>query len=119
MEGAGGARALGVAALTAPLPQVTVHKGDQCQLVGLVQPNHWKVASSSGSEAAVPSVCFLVPPPNPEAQEAVARWVARVWPPGRAAGVGVPGAADRTPDLPGWRPSTRRWSRCGTSCTWT
>nr|KAF6276942.1 plectin [Pipistrellus kuhlii] len=53
--------------------EVTVHKGDQCQLLGPVQPNHWKVASSAGSEAAVPSVCFLVPPPNPEAQEAVAR----------------------------------------------
>nr|KAF6270855.1 plectin [Myotis myotis] len=53
--------------------EVTVHKGDECQLVGPVQPSHWKVVSSSGSEAAVPSVCFLVPPPNPEAQEAVAR----------------------------------------------
>ncbi|KAM5313629.1 plectin isoform 18-T18 [Glossophaga mutica] len=53
--------------------EVTVHKGDECQLVGPVQPFHWKVVSSSGSEAAVPSVCFLVPPPNQEAQEAVAR----------------------------------------------
>lgn len=78
----------GVAALTAPLPQVTVHKGDQCQLVGPMQPNHWKVVSSSGSEAAVPSVCFLVPPPNPEAQEAVARWVAWGLAAGAVAGVG-------------------------------
>ncbi|XP_053786026.1 plectin isoform X17 [Desmodus rotundus] len=53
--------------------EVTVHKGDECQLLGPVQPFHWKVVSSSGSEAAVPSVCFLVPPPNQEAQEAVAR----------------------------------------------
>ncbi|XP_054446557.1 plectin isoform X12 [Pteronotus mesoamericanus] len=53
--------------------EVTVHKGDECQLVGPMQPFHWKVASSSGSEAAVPSVCFLVPPPNQEAQEAVSR----------------------------------------------
>ncbi|XP_045716753.1 plectin isoform X17 [Phyllostomus hastatus] len=53
--------------------EVTVHKGDECQLVGPVQPFHWKVVSSGGSEASVPSVCFLVPPPNQEAQEAVAR----------------------------------------------
>ncbi|XP_059021499.1 plectin isoform X17 [Mustela lutreola] len=53
--------------------EVTVHKGDECQLLGAAQPSHWKVLSSSGSEAAVPSVCFLVPPPNQEAQEAVTR----------------------------------------------
>ncbi|XP_070078646.1 plectin isoform X31 [Equus caballus] len=53
--------------------EVTVHKGDECQLVGPAQPSHWKVLSSSGSEAAVPSVCFLVPPPNQEAQEAITR----------------------------------------------
>ncbi|EHB16908.1 Plectin-1 [Heterocephalus glaber] len=53
--------------------EVTMHKGDQCQLVGPAQPSHWKVLSSSGSEAAVPSVCFLVPPPNQEALEAITR----------------------------------------------
>uniref|UniRef100_A0A8D2AE88 Plectin n=1 Tax=Sciurus vulgaris TaxID=55149 RepID=A0A8D2AE88_SCIVU len=53
--------------------EVTVHKGDQCQLMGPAQPSHWKVLSSSGSEAAVPSVCFLVPPPNQEAQETITR----------------------------------------------
>nr|XP_035961561.1 plectin isoform X29 [Halichoerus grypus] len=53
--------------------EVTVHKGDECQLLGPAQPSHWKVLSSSGSEAAVPSVCFLVPPPNQEAQDAVTR----------------------------------------------
>ncbi|XP_021072934.1 plectin isoform X4 [Mus pahari] len=53
--------------------EVTVHKGDQCQLLGPAQPSHWKVLSGPSSEAAVPSVCFLVPPPNQEAQEAVAR----------------------------------------------
>lgn len=50
-----------------------MHKGDEWQLVGPAQPSHWKVLSSSGSEATVPSVCFLVPPPNQEAQEAVVR----------------------------------------------
>ncbi|OWK04173.1 hypothetical protein Celaphus_00016118 [Cervus elaphus hippelaphus] len=53
--------------------EVTVHKGDECQMLGPAQPFHWKVLSGSGSEAAVPSVCFLVPPPNQEALEAVAR----------------------------------------------
>ncbi|XP_060275922.1 plectin isoform X20 [Ovis aries] len=53
--------------------EATVHKGDECQMLGPAQPFHWKVLSSSGSEAAVPSVCFLVPPPNQEALEAVAR----------------------------------------------
>ncbi|XP_059730305.1 plectin isoform X19 [Bos taurus] len=53
--------------------EATVHKGDECQMLGPAQPFHWKVLSGSGSEAAVPSVCFLVPPPNQEALEAVAR----------------------------------------------
>ncbi|TKC44289.1 hypothetical protein EI555_001734 [Monodon monoceros] len=53
--------------------EVTVHKGDECQMVGPAQPFYWKVLSSSRSEATVPSVCFLVPPPNQEAQEAIAR----------------------------------------------
>nr|XP_030731844.1 plectin isoform X8 [Globicephala melas] len=53
--------------------EVTVHKGDECQMVGPAQPFYWKVLSSSGSEATAPSVCFLVPPPNQEAQEAIAR----------------------------------------------
>lgn len=44
-------------------------------MLGPAQPFHWKVLSGSGSEAAVPSVCFLVPPPNQEALEAVARCV--------------------------------------------
>lgn len=66
-----------------------MHKGDECQLLGAAQPSHWKVLSSSGSEAAVPSVCFLVPPPNQEAQEAVTRWVGR----GLAAAAGGPGRA--------------------------
>ncbi|XP_055981334.1 plectin isoform X1 [Sorex fumeus] len=53
--------------------EVTVHKGDECQLLGPAQPFHWQVLGSSGGEAAVPSVCFLVPPPNQEALEAVSR----------------------------------------------
>lgn len=50
-----------------------MHKGDTCQLLGPAQSFHWQVLSSSGGEAAVPSVCFLVPPPNQQALEAVSR----------------------------------------------
>ncbi|XP_020851009.1 LOW QUALITY PROTEIN: plectin [Phascolarctos cinereus] len=53
--------------------EMTVHKGDTCQLVSHAQPSKWKVVHSSGSEAVLPSVCFLVPPPNKEAQDAVSR----------------------------------------------
>ncbi|XP_044525577.1 plectin [Gracilinanus agilis] len=53
--------------------EMTVHKGDTCQLVSHAQPSKWKVLHSSGSEAVLPSVCFLVPPPNKEAQDAVSR----------------------------------------------
>lgn len=73
-RGAGVDQSIGIATLfTMWLSQVTVHKGDQCQLVGPAQSFHWKVLGGSSSEAAVPSVCFLVPPPNQEAQEAVTR----------------------------------------------
>lgn len=66
-----------MAALSLPAPaQVTVHKGDTCQLLGPAQPSHWEIQSGTGSKASMPAVCFLVPPPNPEALEAVARWVA-------------------------------------------
>ncbi|XP_069812983.1 plectin isoform X5 [Dendropsophus ebraccatus] len=54
-------------------PQITVHKGDECLLVNNSQPYKWKVLNSSGSDALVPSVCFIVPPPNKEALEAVSR----------------------------------------------
>eukprot|EP00079_Xenopus_tropicalis_P031958 XP_017945729.1 PREDICTED: plectin [Xenopus tropicalis] len=54
-------------------PQITVHKGDECLLVDNSQPYKWKVLNASGSDAVVPSVCFLVPPPNKEARDAVSR----------------------------------------------
>lgn len=89
-----------------------MHKGDQCQLVGPAQPSHWKVLSGSSSEAAVPSVCFLVPPPNQEAQEAVARWV--TW--GFTAGGSLwrekrtlDRIGEHGPYLSDWRPSIRPW----------
>ncbi|XP_053323479.1 plectin isoform X5 [Spea bombifrons] len=53
--------------------EITVHKGDECLLVNNSQPYRWKVLSPAGSDALVPSVCFIVPPPNKEAQDAVNR----------------------------------------------
>ncbi|XP_010218287.1 PREDICTED: plectin, partial [Tinamus guttatus] len=50
-----------------------VHKGDECALLSNAQPYKWKVLSTAGSEAIVPSVCFVVPPPNREALDAVHR----------------------------------------------
>ncbi|XP_035387106.1 plectin isoform X6 [Electrophorus electricus] len=51
--------------------EITVHKGDECALLNNSQPHKWKVLNRSGSEATVPSVCFLVPPVNKEALESV------------------------------------------------
>ncbi|KAJ7399742.1 Plectin [Pitangus sulphuratus] len=52
---------------------VTVHKNDMCALLNHAQPQQWRVLSAGGSEAVVPSVCFLLPPPNKEALDAVHR----------------------------------------------
>ncbi|XP_052440160.1 plectin isoform X1 [Carassius gibelio] len=47
--------------------EITVHKGDKCVLVNNSQPYKWKVRNSSGNEATVPSICFIIPPTNKEA----------------------------------------------------
>ncbi|XP_073714527.1 plectin a [Misgurnus anguillicaudatus] len=47
--------------------EITVQKGDECFLINNSQPYKWKVRSSGGSEATVPSICFLIPPTNKEA----------------------------------------------------
>ncbi|XP_049331992.1 plectin a isoform X7 [Astyanax mexicanus] len=49
--------------------EITVHRGDECALLNNSQPFKWKVRSTSGSEATVPSICFIVPPTNKEAVE--------------------------------------------------
>ncbi|KAM3873606.1 plectin-like [Diretmus argenteus] len=51
--------------------EITVHKGDECALLNNSQPFNWKVLNRSGTEAVVPSVCFLVPPVNKEAIDSV------------------------------------------------
>ncbi|XP_067146147.1 plectin [Apteryx mantelli] len=53
--------------------EITVHKSDECALLSNAQPYKWKVLSAAGSESIVPSVCFVVPPPNREALDAVHR----------------------------------------------
>ncbi|XP_056341762.1 plectin isoform X5 [Oenanthe melanoleuca] len=53
--------------------EVTVHKNEPWTLLSHTQPRQWRVRSAGGAEASLPSVCFLLPPPNPEALEAVKR----------------------------------------------
>lgn len=65
-------------------PQITVHKGDSCTLLSNAQPYKWKVLNAAGNESVMPSVCFVVPPPNKEALEAVSRSARH--PPWRAGG---------------------------------
>ncbi|KAG8134123.1 hypothetical protein E2320_011850 [Naja naja] len=52
---------------------ITVRKGDSCTLLSNAQPYKWKVLNAAGKESLVPSICFLIPPPNKEALEAVGR----------------------------------------------
>ncbi|XP_061752939.1 plectin a isoform X7 [Nerophis ophidion] len=52
--------------------EITVHRGDECALLNNSQPFKWKVLNREGSEALVPSVCFLVSPTNKDAVNSVA-----------------------------------------------
>ncbi|KAM3858252.1 plectin a [Diretmus argenteus] len=52
--------------------EITVHRGDECALLNNSQPYKWRVLNDKGSEATVPSICFLVPPTNKEAVNGVA-----------------------------------------------
>ncbi|XP_054619672.1 plectin a isoform X3 [Dunckerocampus dactyliophorus] len=52
--------------------EITVHRGDECALLNNSQPYKWKVLNREGSEASVPSICFLVPPTNKDAVNSVA-----------------------------------------------
>ncbi|MCI4377354.1 hypothetical protein PGIGA_G00202670 [Pangasianodon gigas] len=49
--------------------EITVHRGDKCELLNNSQPFKWKVKSLNGRKATVPSICFIIPPPNKEAVE--------------------------------------------------
>ncbi|KAF6730554.1 Plectin [Oryzias melastigma] len=52
--------------------EITVHRGDECALLNNTQPHKWRVVNNKGSEASVPSICFLVPPTNKDAVNSVA-----------------------------------------------
>lgn len=52
--------------------QITVHRGDECALLNNSQPFKWRVLNDKGSEASVPSICFVVPPTNKDAVNSVA-----------------------------------------------
>ncbi|NXK19562.1 MACF1 factor, partial [Arenaria interpres] len=47
--------------------EITICRNDECVLEDNSQRTKWKVISPTGNEAMVPSVCFLIPPPNKEA----------------------------------------------------
>ncbi|XP_075460627.1 microtubule-actin cross-linking factor 1 isoform X19 [Ascaphus truei] len=47
--------------------EITISRNDECVLEDNSQRTKWKVISPTGNEAMVPSVCFLIPPPNKEA----------------------------------------------------
>ncbi|XP_075995381.1 plectin a isoform X3 [Genypterus blacodes] len=52
--------------------EITVHRGDECALLNNSQPYKWRVLNDKGSEAIVPSICFLIPPTNKDAINGVA-----------------------------------------------
>lgn len=71
-----GARVAPLLALTGRVlvpPQITICRNDECVLEDNSQRTKWKVISPTGNEAMVPSVCFLIPPPNKEAIEVANR----------------------------------------------
>ncbi|CDQ76857.1 unnamed protein product [Oncorhynchus mykiss] len=51
--------------------EITVLRGDECALMDNSQPYKWKVQNPKGSEATVPSICFLVPLTNKDAVSGV------------------------------------------------
>uniref|UniRef100_A0A8C1ULA5 Microtubule actin crosslinking factor 1 n=1 Tax=Cyprinus carpio TaxID=7962 RepID=A0A8C1ULA5_CYPCA len=53
--------------------EITISKGEECVLEDNSQRTKWKVISSTGNEAMVPSVCFTIPPPNQEAIDTASR----------------------------------------------
>uniref|UniRef100_G3NBA0 Microtubule actin crosslinking factor 1 n=1 Tax=Gasterosteus aculeatus TaxID=69293 RepID=G3NBA0_GASAC len=53
--------------------EITITRGEECVLEENCQRTKWKVISTTGNEAMVPSVCFTVPPPNQEAIDTASR----------------------------------------------
>ncbi|XP_078124535.1 microtubule-actin cross-linking factor 1 isoform X12 [Sander vitreus] len=53
--------------------EITITRGEECVLEDNSQRTKWKVISTTGNEAMVPSVCFTVPPPNQEAMDTASK----------------------------------------------
>ncbi|XP_045033710.1 dystonin isoform X35 [Daphnia magna] len=53
--------------------EVAIGKDEVCKLVSNSSKTKWKVVTNNGVECQVPSVCLLIPPPDPEAAEAAER----------------------------------------------
>ncbi|XP_046858231.1 microtubule-actin cross-linking factor 1-like isoform X2 [Xenia sp. Carnegie-2017] len=49
--------------------QHQVKQGEKCTLIDNSQYQKWKVLTSQGKECIVPSVCFVIPAPNLEAEQ--------------------------------------------------
>ncbi|XP_053563261.1 microtubule-actin cross-linking factor 1 isoform X2 [Bombina bombina] len=47
--------------------EITINRNEECVLEDNSHRTKWKVISTTGNEAMVPSVCFLIPPLNKEA----------------------------------------------------
>ncbi|GFR20379.1 plectin [Trichonephila clavata] len=50
-------------------PDILVSKDDRCLLKEMSPKIMWKVTIPNGKDASMPSVCFIIPPPNSEAIE--------------------------------------------------
>uniref|UniRef100_A0A8C5PE50 Microtubule actin crosslinking factor 1 n=1 Tax=Leptobrachium leishanense TaxID=445787 RepID=A0A8C5PE50_9ANUR len=53
--------------------EITISRNEECVLEDNSQRTKWKVISTTGNEAMVPSVCFLIPPLNKEAIDMATR----------------------------------------------
>ncbi|XP_063311802.1 microtubule-actin cross-linking factor 1 isoform X18 [Pelobates fuscus] len=53
--------------------EITINRNEECVLEDHSQRTKWKVISTTGNEAMVPSVCFLIPSPNKEAIDMASR----------------------------------------------
>ena len=50
-----------------------IQKQDKCTLLDNSNRTKWRVQTQGGQQGSVPSVCFLLPPPDQEALEAIER----------------------------------------------
>lgn len=53
--------------------QMVINKDERCTLRDNSQRVRWRITNSSGLEGMVPSVCFLIPPPDKDSLDAAER----------------------------------------------